>query len=237
MLLLTMKDLVELHLWSIPHSGYLSPNTMVICLSSLTKLEDLTLHFESPKSHPNRSIQPFSSLTCTTLPCLTQFRFYGVKKYIEDLVAQIDIPLLHHLSISLFSKPLFDISQLNQFVGWVEDFKMLCQALLDYDGFPNAAHFELAEDPDNGMTLVLPISMTELEFQLPFLEALSSSSSSPLQLSLLERLDIVIGYPEMDGWEYVTEDVMIHPNFSHPYRTPSSSPHLSHHSWLNDHYQ
>ena len=84
-LLLTTKDLVELHLWSIPHSGYLSPNTMVICLSSLNKLEDLTLRFKSPKSCPNRSIQPFSSLTRATLPCLTQIQFYGVKKYIRRL--------------------------------------------------------------------------------------------------------------------------------------------------------
>jgi len=149
-------------------------------------------------------------------------------------VAQIDIPLLHHLSISLFGKPLFDISQLNQFVGQVEDFKILRQALLDYDSFPNAAHFELAEDPDNGMTLVLPISMTELEFHLPFLEALSSSSSSPLQLSSLERLDIVIGYPEMDGWEYVTEDTpwleLLRPftALKDLYLHNRSVPHLSH---------
>jgi len=233
-LLLTMKDLVELHHWSIPHSGYLSPNTMVICLSSLNKLEDLTLRFESPKSRPNRSIQPFSSLTRATLPCLTQIQFYGIKKYIEDLVAQIDIPLLHHLSISLFGKPLFDISQLNQFVGQVEDFKILRRALLDYDSFPNAAHFELAEDPDNGMTLVLPISMTELEFQLLFLEALSSSSSSPLQLSSMERLDIVIGYPEMDGWKYDMESTpwleLLQPftAVQDLYLDNRSVPHLSH---------
>jgi len=233
-LLLTTKDLVELRLWSIPHSGYLSPNAMVICLSSLTKLENFILRFKSPESRPNRSIRRFSSLARATLPSLTQFRFYGVNEYIEDLVAQIDTPLLHHLSISLFGEPLFDISQLNQFVGRVEDFKVLRRAILDYDSYSNAAHFSLSEDPVNGMTLVLPISGTELEFQVPFLEALSSSSSSPLRLSSLERLDILIGYPETGRWEYYTENTpwveLLQPftAVKDLYLDNRSVPHLSH---------
>ena len=206
-LLLTTKDLVELRLWSIPHSGYLSPDAMVICLSSLTKLENLILRFQSPESRPNRSIRSLPLLARVTLPCLTQFQFYGVNDYIEDLVAQMNIPLLHHLSITLFGEPLFDISQLNQFISRVEKFKVLRRALLEFDSFSNAAQFSLSEDPIDGTTLVLPISYTELEFQLPFLEALSGSSSSPLQLSSLERLDILIEYTEPDSWDYDAENI------------------------------
>ena len=33
-----------------------------------------------------------------------------------------------------------------------------------------------------------------------------------------------------------TEDVMIHPNFSHPHRTPSSSPYPTLHLWPSNHY-
>ena len=141
----------------------------------------------------------------TTLPSLTQFQFYGINEYIEDLVAQINTPLLHHLRIKLFSKPHFDISQLNQFVGRVDIFKVLRQVMLEFDSYSNAAQFSLSEDPVDGMTLVLPISCIELDFQLLFLEALSCSSSSLLQLSSLERLDILIGFAKHGLWDYDTE--------------------------------
>jgi len=38
-LLLSAKDLVQLRLLNVPHSGYISPEAMVTCLSSLTSLE------------------------------------------------------------------------------------------------------------------------------------------------------------------------------------------------------
>ena len=213
-LLLTTKGLVELRLWSIPHSGYLSPDAIVACLSSLTKLENLLLRFKSPQSRPSGPIRRLPSLTRVTLPSLTQFRFYGVNEYIEDLVSQIDTPLLHHLAIALFGEPLFVTSQLSQFVGWAEKLKVVRRAMLEFDSYSNAAQFSLSDDPLDGTTLVLPISNTELEFQLPFLEELSRSSSSPLQLSSLDRLDISIGYTEPDPWDD-TEDVpwleLLHP--------------------------
>jgi hypothetical protein len=44
-LLLATSDLVNLSLLNIPESGYISPEVMVTSLSSLTRLEDLTLGF------------------------------------------------------------------------------------------------------------------------------------------------------------------------------------------------
>jgi hypothetical protein len=137
-------------------------------------------------------------LTCATLPFLTQFQFYGANDYIEHLVAQINTPLLHHLEITLFGEAApFETSQLNQFIGRAEKLKVLRRALLEFDSWPDAARLTLSEDPVDGMTLVLPISCTaELRYQLPFLDALSRSSQSPLQHSSLERLDILIVYAE-----------------------------------------
>ena len=48
LLLSSAAHLVELDLWRIPHSGYISPEAMVTCLSSLTRLERLCLKFQSP---------------------------------------------------------------------------------------------------------------------------------------------------------------------------------------------
>ena len=194
-LLLTTKDLVELRLWSIPYSGFLLPHALVVGLSSLTKLENLMLRFKS-RSLPNCSIRRSPLLTRTTLPSLTQFDFYGDNEYMEALVAQINTPLLRHLCIKLFGEALFEASQLNQFVDRAAKLKAR-RALLEFYDYSDVARFSLSEDLVDGTTLVLPISCTaNLNFQLPFLDALSRSSPSPLRYSSLERLDILIVYAE-----------------------------------------
>jgi hypothetical protein len=53
--LLTTKDLVELRLWTIPYSGYLSPDAMVVCLSSF---------YQARKSYP-----------CIQVPTILPYQF------------------------------------------------------------------------------------------------------------------------------------------------------------------
>jgi len=76
-LLSSATDLVDLRLWEIPHSGYISPEAMATALSALTRLERLDLEFESSRSRPDRESQrPPSSSTSTrfVLPSLTRWR-------------------------------------------------------------------------------------------------------------------------------------------------------------------
>src|SRR5713226_9652582 len=47
-LLLSAAHLVNLDLSNIPHSGYIAPVTMVTGLSTLTRLESLSINFQSP---------------------------------------------------------------------------------------------------------------------------------------------------------------------------------------------
>src|SRR6266852_166844 len=74
-LLLSVTGLV-----SIPHSGYISPEAMVRCLSTLTRLEELSLIFESPLSRPVRRPHP---PTRSILLTLNYLRFEGVSEYLE----------------------------------------------------------------------------------------------------------------------------------------------------------
>ena len=53
-LLLSTTGLVTLYLFEIPHTGYISPEAMARCLSTLTRLESLSLEFKSPLSCPVR---------------------------------------------------------------------------------------------------------------------------------------------------------------------------------------
>jgi F-box-like len=117
MLLLSATDLVRLTLRHIPHSGYISPEAMVTCLATLTKLEFLGLDFESPRSCPDRDCHRLPlPPTRPALPALTKFEFRGVSEYLEDLVARINAPLLEELYIIFFHQLLLDTPHLVHFI-------------------------------------------------------------------------------------------------------------------------
>jgi hypothetical protein len=115
--LLSSNDLVDLRLQNIPHSVYFSPDAIVTGLSALTKLKLLELTFQSPRSRPVRESRRPPPPTRTLLPSLTRVAFKGVNEYLEDIVAQIDAPLVNALSITFFHQLSFDTRQLARFIG------------------------------------------------------------------------------------------------------------------------
>jgi hypothetical protein len=129
-LLLSATHLVILSLEGIPHSGYFSPEAMAIGLSSSIRLETLRLEFQSSQSRPDhwqeRRRPPPS--TRPRLPVLTHFSYIGVSEYLEDLVGQIDTPLLDTLEITFFHQFAFDTSKLTQFITRTPKFKTLDEA-------------------------------------------------------------------------------------------------------------
>ena len=116
-LLLSTTGLVSLYLFDIPHSGYISPEAMASCLSTLTRLERLAIAFKSPLSRPARETRPPHSPTRFVLLALTDFRFQGVSEYLEDLMSPIDAPLLDTFDIRFFHQLIFDTPQLTQFIA------------------------------------------------------------------------------------------------------------------------
>jgi hypothetical protein len=121
-LLLSATHLVELELWDIPRSGYFSPEAMVTGLSALTKLE--SLHIESnPQWRPDQKCRLPPQLTRTLLPVLTVLVLKMAVEYLEDFVARIDAPLLHHPDITFFDPPPVDTPQLTQFMSLTTDIR------------------------------------------------------------------------------------------------------------------
>jgi hypothetical protein len=137
-LLSSATDLVDLDLYNIPHSGYISPSAMVTCLSTLTRLKSLVLGFKSPRSRPDRTSRLSPPLTRTILPALTYLRFKGVTEYLEDLVTQMDAPLLDSISITFFNQLIFNISQLPKFLCRTDTFTVLDQATVFFTNSPSA---------------------------------------------------------------------------------------------------
>jgi hypothetical protein len=115
-LLLSTTDLVRLSLHDIPHSGYVSPEAMVVILSTLTRLEGLYLRFRYPRSRAVRENRHPSPLTRVALPALIELYFTGDSEYLEDIVSRTDALLLNNLDITLFNQLVFDTPKLRHFI-------------------------------------------------------------------------------------------------------------------------
>jgi len=131
-LLLSSTNLVRLRYDNIPRSGYISPQAIVTGLSMLTRLQSLSLTFRSRRPHPDREIQIPPPHTRTLLPALTHLCFWGVPGYMEDLVAQIDVPSLEKLEITFFHQEVLEarleVSELPKFVGRADKLSLVDRA-------------------------------------------------------------------------------------------------------------
>jgi len=113
-LFLSSRNLNFLYLQSIPHSGYISPEEMVTCLSALTGLQFFGLGFQSPRV--GGGTRPVPPLTRIVLPALSIFRFNGNDEYLEDIVSLIDTPLLDDFEVRVFKQLIFDNPPLRHFI-------------------------------------------------------------------------------------------------------------------------
>ena len=200
-LLFSATHLTVLHLTHIPHSGYISSEAMVACLSTLTSLEGLYLEFKSPPPHPDRESQHLPPPTRIVLPVLTRFLFKGVGEYSEHLVARIDAPRLIVLDITFFNDIIFDAPQLARFIGhapMLEAFDKARVTLTDH-----IARITLSSAYEGfEKSLNVSSSCTELDWQLSFLEQVCTSSLLPL--STLEVLSME-GRPWPQDWKDIID--------------------------------
>ena len=121
-LLTSTSQLVRLILDDLPDSGYIPPDAMGSCLATLPNLNRLTIGFKPSRSRPRLTGPPPAR---DILPSLTDFHFTGSGEYLEDLVARIVAPLLHHFIVT-FSKDFnFVASQLVRFISRTERIKEL----------------------------------------------------------------------------------------------------------------
>jgi hypothetical protein len=127
-LLFSATNLAVLFLHSVPHSGYISPETIVTCLSRLTGLKKLWLGFESPRPGLDRERRRPPQPTRSILPALAYFVSKGDSEYLEDLVSGIDAPQLGKLAITFFHQLIFDTPQLTRFISRIPTLRARDQA-------------------------------------------------------------------------------------------------------------
>ncbi len=200
MLLSSALGLVDLRLLDIPHDGYISPEAMVAGLAALTGLRTLFIGFNSPTplSRSRRS----DPITRMGLPSLTTFNFRGVSEYLEDLVAQIDTPLLKNFTIMYFNQLAFQIPQLSQFISRTEslDLSRSKHARVGFGGRNVYVRLgcDQAEQLEGHFTL--QISCQRLEWQVSHMAQVLGQCFANATLSSVDDLSID-ARDLQPGWE------------------------------------
>jgi F-box-like len=198
-LLLSVHDLVTLSLLEIPVSGYIAPEAMVDGLSALTRLKTLRLEFRSPRSRADEATRLVPRLTRLVLPALTSFDFKGNSEYLEDIVAQIDTPLLAQFYVTFFNQLVFDIPSLGHFISRTAMFKATHVArVMFWEGEVNVRLYQRNGNSSHE-TSSLAISCRPSDWQLWSVVQVCDSALS--RLPTLERLGIHIARSWKDDVE------------------------------------
>jgi len=211
-LLSSNTNLVQLTLWRIPHSGYIAPETIVPCLSMLPSLGSLELGFRHPRSRPHRASRHPPPLTRVVFPSLTHFIFIGNIEYLEDILSQIETPMLNESDFRFFNQLLFDTPLLGHFIRRTETFMTTHTARVRFHSWGVEVTLSGREEmaDDDMETRSLSISCNPLDWQLSALpQVLNSFLSS---LSTLETLEIAMDHEDWQGEiEVIQWQELLHP--------------------------
>ena len=132
----SVTALSKLSLTDVGASCYFSPGDLVSHLQDLPCLEELSIGFAIPIPLPSSERELLlSPIPPVTLPTLRQLTFRGVDVYLDNLVAQINTPLLEQLSLTFFFDLAFTFVNLAQFIHETKGFRCLvARVIFNEDG-------------------------------------------------------------------------------------------------------
>ena len=194
-LLLPATHLVDLRLFNIPHSGYISPGAMVDLLSVSSSLRTLSLEFRSPQSRPDPETRRLHPLKRSILPALRGFYFKGVTEYLEELVTHIGAPQLDHMHITFFNQIDFDYPRLAQFINCTPRLGARDEAHVQFNDSTASVTLRYRTSKSGVDDLHMAISCREPDWQVSSVAQLCNSSLHPL--STVENLYIEHEYSRL----------------------------------------
>jgi hypothetical protein len=121
-LLLSAPHLVTLRLNHIPLNGYI-PEGMAGILAMLTSLTTFSISCHEDTPPPDQWQSRPDSLMRATLPALTCISYTGHSRYLEDFLAQVDMPQVDDIRIE-YAMHQIQASQLSRFIERTENFKI-----------------------------------------------------------------------------------------------------------------
>ena len=198
-LLFPSQNPVDIQLDEIPSVGYVSPEAFANALCGMTQLETLSLHFLSyPPRRKYLSLPP-SSGDRVVLPVLTRFKYRGISKYLDILVARIDAPRLWYIDITFFNQPTLQASQLGSFISRIGSWRPPSQA--DIMSSQSAISITFNQSEALGTRLKLQVSCEQFDWQLFSMSQICDHFSS--LLFSIENLGVeTVGPPSLpDGMD------------------------------------
>ena len=180
--------LVDLQLYEIQ---YIPPEAFANALSTMTRLQSLSVHFLSlPPTRNDDGNLPPSSGEHVDLPALSRLKYQGNSKYLDSLVARIDAPRLGDVDITFVTQSTLHALQLGQFIERIETRRELSQADILFSRSAISIRFS---QPDAPTRLGLRIPGEQIDWQLSSMAQILYQFSN--FLSRVENLGINMTEP------------------------------------------
>ena len=200
--------LSTLSLTYIGASSYFAPGHLVTHLRGLPHLEILSIGFAAPIPCPSseRELLP-PLIPPVTLPSLRRLKFRGVGVYLDNLVAQINTPLLEQLHLTLFFELAFTLVNLTEFIHRTEGFKCLVSKVTFNKGDVsiNAGQYE----KPGVQKFSLRVKCKCLDWQIDFATQVCSALGTVV--STIEELTLDLNADGMiSNWENALDNMMWH---------------------------
>ena len=215
--LLSARGLISLRLEDIPNcSGYNSPDVIVGGLAGLTRLRTLSFNFRFPE--PEETLDPQEGLENkrrpeppmrAVLPALTEFVFTGESEYLEDIVAQIDMPSVEDIKIYCFP-PGTEVRELSRFIGRTEHLGLAqfrhAQVYFDVDA--SYCQIKLDHPQDERRQVSFLLGMTSDPDGAPGLDGLVACMGHLLgQITTLLTNVGHLSFEGQQGWDWDSNDL------------------------------
>ena len=206
-----LSSAIALSTLSITHiaaSCYFPPRDLVTQLQGLPHLEELSIGFAIPIPLPSKERELLPALILpVTLPTLRRLTFRGVGIYLDNLVAQINTPLLERLSLTLFFEIAFILVNLTEFIFRTEGLRCpVAQVVFNKDTASiNGGHHE-----QRGIEkLCLRVNCQRLDWQID--SATQVCSALGKVLSSVEELTLDLDVDGMPSdWENTLDNMLWH---------------------------
>ena len=200
--------LSKLTLAHIGASCYFPPGHLVTQLQSLPLLEELSIGFSVSIPLPSSEGEPLPPpIPPVTLPTLRRFTFRGEDSYLENIVAQINTPLLECLSLTFFFDLTFTLVKMTELINRTERFEFLvARVIFNKDGA--AIDAGLYEQQDIGK-ISLRVNCEPVDWQIDSATQVCIAIGNILSTVEVLTLDLhVDGMPP--DWENTLDNAQWH---------------------------
>ena len=132
-------NLISLRLEKIQTSSYVHPEYLAQLISSIPRLENLSISFIPFSSFRPKEIW-HPQVTRAVLPNFRGLTYVGDCAYLEKMLALIGAPLLQLFRVNYFTQPTLALQSLSEFLGTIHDLKF-GMAVVSFSGSVTVTYY------------------------------------------------------------------------------------------------